>query len=374
MPVATAYESRVESSVAALRALSASVLDDLTDDVGGVGWWQGQVDFRRRVVLSEYLIDSVNGAAEALRDAALAAQDHREYLYADDQWLLGQWRAVGQDPRSTNENFIAAMQRGPAEERRDRRIEAAATHALAHAMHTLDCLAAAVLIVAAIPEGVRQAKWGAVQGLATKALNRSTGERFEPLGSPGRDLQDALLASLLRWPEHGPSDWLRWLTATRNTRIHRAARVHWTFLHGDKSKNPEGMLRPFPPHPDLTDIEILARHGGDGTQGLAPLRLNRRSTDIVDGIVGSMDGFVYTVAQALQVCWDSRRKNPSMLIQRGAQWQDLERVVDLHFEGYGEPAEQIGDQLHVSPDLARRLASAHVMEDGRHRWDQSESD
>lgn len=360
------FEDTVESSVSALRRLSASVLASLSEEVGGIGWWDGQIDFRRRIVLSEYLIDAVNGAAEAILDAALSAQEHREYLHADDQWLLRQWWAVGQSPQATNEDFLAAISRGPAERRRERRIESASAHALAHSTHALDCLAAAILIVGAIPEGVRRAQWSTVEALAKKAIQGSRNNRLEPVGSEGRALQNALLSTVLAWEDHGPSDWLPWLAATRNTRIHRAARVQWMILHGDR-KRPEGLLRPFPRHPDLTDVEVLARAGTAGESGLEALRVFRRSTDVVDGVVGSMDSFVSSIAHALQRSWDARSHNPVLLVQRGAQWQDLEREVTLNFDGYGRPAKQIGDQVHVHPELARRLISAHVTDDLRER-------
>jgi hypothetical protein len=83
-----------------------------------------------------------------------------------------------------------------------------------------------------------------------------------------------------------------------------------------------------------------------------------------------MTRFVTAVAEALRVCWETRRADPALLVQRGAQWQDLERVAELNFPGYGDTPHVIGEQVRVGPDLARRLEAAHVMDAQRSRWDE----
>lgn len=361
------YERRVAPAVDVLRRLSQRVLDDVDESAGGVAWWDGQVDFRRRVVLSEYLIDSLNGAAEALLDAALAAQDHREHHYADDTWMVQQWRRVSESTGPQDADFLAALRRGPSELRRERRIESAATHAVSHAMRVLDCLAAAFMIIGAIPVSVRLTDWGSVEKLAHRAIHGSTSQTLEQLGRQGRALQDALFAVVLAWEDYGPPDWLPWLRSTRNGRIHRAGRVHWLLLHGSK-KRPEGLLRPFPPNPDLTDVELLSRAPAGNRNALESLRIVRRAPDVVDGAIASMTAFCTALSTALEACWDARREDPSALCQRGAQWQDLERVTVLKFPGYGPEPDLIGDRMHVGEALAKRLRAAHVMGGDRGRW------
>src|SRR4051812_42275891 len=116
------YEKRVETAVSALTAVSNAVWSDLDRDVGGVGWWEGQVDFRRRVVLSEHLQDSVNGAAEALLDAALEGKTHREALNAENVWLRRVWAAARDAGAVNNDDFIRSMERDGVAKRRDRQI------------------------------------------------------------------------------------------------------------------------------------------------------------------------------------------------------------------------------------------------------------
>lgn len=271
---------------------------------------------------------------------------------------------MAENAAATNADFLAAVRQGPNELRRERRIDSSATHAISHAMRVLDCLAAAFLIIGAIPHGVRRADWGDTEKIANKIKVSSTSQSLEPLGTEGRKIQDALFTPILSWDQYGPTDWLPWLRAKRNGRIHRASRIHWQLLHGHK-KRPEGLLHPFPPNPELTDIELMVRASD---ADFANLRIIRRSSDVLDGAVESMTSYGAALGTALADCWDTRRKSPSVLCQRGAQWQDLERVTALDFTGYGSPPEQIGNQLHVGVALGKRLRAAHVMDDARHRW------
>jgi hypothetical protein len=157
---------------------------------------------------------------------------------------------------------------------------------------------------------------------------------LEPLGSPGRNLQAELFVHALNDGEHGPEDWLPWLLATRNSRIHRGARVDWHLLHGEQ-RRAQGLLRPFPPNPDLTDVELMSRRSTKSRDGaFDSLRLIKHSTDVIDGCLESIASFVSELAEALRACWYARRTSPAVLCQRGAQWQDLERVTQLQFTGY----------------------------------------
>jgi hypothetical protein len=159
------------------------------------------------------------------------------------------------------------------------------------------------------------------------------------------------------------------ISATRNSRIHRGARVHWQLLHGER-RRARGLLRPFPPNPDLTDVEVLSRRPTrSAADPFESLRLIKHSTDVIEGCLDSIVKFVAELARALGICWEARRSSPAVLCQRGAQWQDLERVVPLQFPGYGPDPQVIGNQFHVGPELAKRLKSAHVMDADRSRWE-----
>lgn len=364
------YEERVAPAVTALSTTATAVLGDLHPSIGGVGWWDEHLDFPRRAVLSEYLLDSLRGAAEALLDAALEAKTHREAMTSENAWLRRVWAQTNASGTATNDDYVRSMRRDAQAKRRDRQLDTSATHVVSHLLRSLDCVAAALIIVGAVPRPVRRADWGHVIKLAEQCRDASTTAKLAPLGTPGRQVQADLLAHVLRAEEFGPNDWLTWLNETRNSRIHRGARTSWYVLYGNR-RRATGLLRPFPTHPDLTDVELLGRTPANAQGDLfESLRLVRHSEAILDGCLDSMTRFVAVLAEAIAACWAMRRADPALLAQRAAQWQDLERVAEMNFPGYGEPPRVIGDEVIIAPELALRLQSAHVMDEHRSRWDE----
>lgn len=169
------YEKRVETAVVALTAVSNAVWSDLDTEVGGVGWWDGQVDFRRRVVLSEYLQDTLNGAAEAMLGGALEAKTHRDALQAENDWLRRVWTQASSNGAVGTEEFPRSMHRDGVAKRRDRQIDASVTYAVGHMLRALDCLAAALIIVGAVRKGVSP-RGLVARGEAGRAVPRRRGD------------------------------------------------------------------------------------------------------------------------------------------------------------------------------------------------------
>lgn len=57
------WEQKVQPAVLALGELERLVMEDLDEDRGGVGWWVDMLDWKRRVLLADYLLQSIDGAA-----------------------------------------------------------------------------------------------------------------------------------------------------------------------------------------------------------------------------------------------------------------------------------------------------------------------
>ncbi|MEI5673203.1 MULTISPECIES: hypothetical protein [unclassified Nocardioides] len=359
------YETRLRPATERLDALREAVVEDVDADVGGIGWWDGQVDFRRLAILTEYLIESISGAAAALVNASYEAQQHRESLASEDRWLRSQWRKV-QTSRGQLGFFQALSERTAFDERRERSIQLTGEHSIAHQVQCLDRLAACLVIVGAAPVSVKHAGWSGVRDLAKKSKASSTTAKLDPLGTDGRELQDGLFATVLESPKFGPTDWMEWMFALRNADTHRANRLNWNMQVGDLAA--EGaMLRPFPRQPDFTDLEALSDTTVDRREGIQQLVLLHRSTSILEGLLDSMVRYVAHIVDALERCWSARRSSPTALIQRGAQWQDL-RGTRLRFPGYGDPLATVGDMLAVNPEMAMRLRAARVLDDRLEHW------
>jgi hypothetical protein len=226
------WEECVHPATSQLASLATVITDDLNEDTGGVGWWDGQLDWRRVVLLSDYLIQSVEGAATPLSQASYAAHEHRSVQQALDFAAVKKLRAnqMPYEGRSAHERSQTV--------RREMTLE----QVLYHLCQCLDRLAAAVHIIGAInSKDVAKADWSNVELVledlaapTSKAVNvrASTRDRLMPAGSQGRGLQHALLEPATAVDRFGPPDWLLWLRETRNAATHRAETTTLLLLRG----------------------------------------------------------------------------------------------------------------------------------------------
>lgn len=72
--MATGYSAQVEPAVTEARSFVRELIQQLDTTDGGFRWWRGQTDPKRLILLGDYLIQSVEGVAESLLDAALSAR------------------------------------------------------------------------------------------------------------------------------------------------------------------------------------------------------------------------------------------------------------------------------------------------------------
>jgi hypothetical protein len=210
------YESLVLPATAIFERLGTAVQDDLSAELGGVRWWDGQLDWKRRVILSNCLLSSIDGVRDALSNAALEARTHREQVHADNVWLSARWREVAKSS-TANADFIAASARGKAERRRDRRIEMSTEHCLVHLVQALDRVAAALVIIGAVEQPVLPVDWHALNKARNCARYGNDTPLLAPLDSSGRGWQREMFAVADEHLAHGPTGWLPWLLQARHT-------------------------------------------------------------------------------------------------------------------------------------------------------------
>jgi hypothetical protein len=363
------YEAAVEPATTAFRALYREVLDDVDEVNSGITWWYGYTDWRRLTLISEYLLNSIIGVSRSLAEASLCAKLHREQLFADNNWLNSRWRAVGEaSPRPAPSDFIrAATTRNGHERSRERQVLMTAEHCFYHLAQALDRVAAGVVAVAAFKRtNLIEVDWGSLDSPRNAVRDRQQSKFLEPLGAPGRELQDRLLKAADNTAAHGPVDWLPWLIRARNSATHRPPKMQLDFLTGDR-RSSIGMLHPFYRQPGWTDTETLV--AGGGGHGPAGMYIMKQTTQILDGLVGSVTGLTESLGKVMLEVWRTRRDDPRLLVQPGEQWPTVLGQPTLDFPGYGPdaPIHENG-MAHVSPDSAKRLKASRVMDAARGQW------
>ena len=238
------YEKRVQPATAALDAFAAQLYDELDTTNGGFRWWKDHLDWKRRVLISDYLIGSVQGVSASLTAACLAADEYRRNAVADanalEEVLEGVRNLKTAQPNAIHE-FASAVPRDSAARRRGHTMATSAEHCLFHLGQVLDRLAAVIVIVGGFgKEDIAGASWNWINGLAVelgladpapaakpKKKKRApagklvTTELVQPPESPGREPQTQLLKPVLSAADHGPEEWFKWTRETRNAMAHR---------------------------------------------------------------------------------------------------------------------------------------------------------
>lgn len=361
------YVQAVQRADDAMGRLSRAVIDDLDEIAGGVGWWNGQIGWKRSALVGEYLLASCAGVSEALMDASLAIEQFAERENADNFWLTSQWTAAGRAGARSREEFTAASARGPNEWKRVRLMQLYRGRGLTSLATSLDRLAAVVVIVAGIRTDLLRVDWDKLSRIALAAAkNIPNGIRdpYAPPGSAGRERQNDLLDMALRWPDYGPPDWLPWLRKSRNTSIHRATRLDWqVMVKGNRGI--DGVATLFWRQPEWSDTEAMLRLTGTEFEGIL---LPQRPGDVLAGLRASTTELVIGITDAAAKLWADRRDQPGLIVQNGGIWPSIESSHALAFPGYGEPVKVAAKEVVVAPDLARRLKAAKILEADRKAW------
>lgn len=365
------YREAVDEAVSAAAILKTEVAADLDPDQGGIGWWNGHIGWKESALLGEYLLSSCEGVGTSLVQASLATQQYKQTEYAQNHELVRRWGALAEAHRP-QEEFIGALEAlGKKGREREDLLQTWSQHGLLSLSQALDRLAAVVAIVAGIKVDVlKSVDWGAVEKLADRALKNGAhaGLRqgtFAEVGTPGRELQNSLLQLVKAWPEHGPPDWLPWLTKSRNTATHRAPRFRLYLMLAGRQGRSEGYVRPFYRQPDWADTEVMARSSQDGIAGML---LPQAPTDVMTGLRDSTVDLTTSILRQAMELWKRRREDPSLIIQPGSMWPDLDARSALEFPGYGKPAKTIAREIAMRPDQTRRLQAARLMDDRVHLW------
>jgi hypothetical protein len=379
------YEKRVQPATAASDAFAIQLYEELDTQNGGFWWWKDHLDWKRRVLISDYLIASVQGVSASLMAACLAADEYRLNAVADGSALQEAFEGVRTSTAKPSiHDFAAAVPRDRAARRRGRMIAYSAEHCLFHLGQVLDRLAAVIVIVGGFgKEDVLGASWNWINDLAaelgraepesarkTKKARRKplsgliTTELVQPPESDGREAQTNLIDVALAAADHGPQDWLRWTRDTRNAMTHRPP------IRELNSVTSEGVARLLYRHPKWTDIQALAFAEQPADEPMAGVFLLKSTADVLDGLCDSMNSFVTAIMQAVSECWNARRVRPMLIIQPAAQWQSPKPLSPpSKFPGDGRDAVPVeGSVVLTHTNEGRRWQSARVFDNVKHQW------
>lgn len=244
--LATGPEERLGShmgfNLEQLRQLGDTIVADLDQELGGIGWWSAykDVDQQSRVLISDYLV----ACARAIAENLIEAKAHRlELDHAIDDFR--KWLERGVSAKGVR----IPPPHGPYEDLSNYRVSAHLVGVFRAFGSALDCLAACIVGVGGIPTGIVRTDLSTTKQELGKIA--STSPRLAEFESALRGFE----------ADSGPDGWLGWLIAMRNMLVHRGRRVlSWNIDVDD------GIVKDFvlhlPKSPELSDVEAWINAGG----------------------------------------------------------------------------------------------------------------
>ncbi|OBB95924.1 hypothetical protein [Mycobacterium sp. 852002-40037_SCH5390672] len=348
------YERRVSVATDPLDSFFVQLVGELDDQAGGFSWWSGYLaNWKMRTLLSDYLIQSVHGVSEALISASFGARNHRQMTVADTE-AAKKAHSEGRIPFP-----LDAQGR-----RRHLNITQSAESCFYHLGQALDRLSATMIVVGGFGMEVVRVDWGDVEDLAEGVTKQSTKIRLQPLGTPGRAAQDALMDPVLNWHTFGPDDWLPWMRDTRNGMTHRAGGKKIIAM-----TTANRLARLFYRQPRWSELQSLVFGARPPKTPFYDAFIMSASEDVLEGLCESVATLVGELTKAIVTCWDARAANPQLIAQPDKQWQVVEPAESIwNFPGYGTPVVIRPGVLRLSPPDGKRWTAARVMDDRRSAW------
>ncbi|MEQ1728605.1 MAG: hypothetical protein ABL982_09505 [Vicinamibacterales bacterium] len=342
--------------LAGLRTLYAAIESDLDRSTFGVRWWHDHLDPRRRILISDYLHQTVRSIQINLVEARLHQLEIEELA----------------DSSGARTRLIADAHNRPIVAHVPAKCALDDLHVPLLDMHVagffrsigsaLDCVAGATIGVTGLSVGILKSDFGSLR----KEL-----DRLEARGDPGslvKTLRD-------RWPlALAVSDdvaWLDWTLAFRNTLVHRARRMIYTTLRptsivwiGPESPVAQTeALHMLPSQPHMSEIDSFrdANSAPVLTEDLATTVRNISDRCIALADQGTL---------LLHEVWMSRRADPGRIRQPAAQWSKPMRPAPSTFEGFWPGSLKYNPGAFFSdPSTRRRIEAAALTDAHRHLWD-----
>jgi hypothetical protein len=339
--LASALGVRIEQAI----KLADEIVADLSDSTYGIGWWRVYPDLDRqsRIYLSDHLVACARTISTNLLEAHVA---RLEFDHALDDFRAYLDRGIN------NGTAITPPPRGPYDDLSYFRVSGNFVGILRALGSSLDCLAACIVGVAALPTPI-----------VTTDLLKALDVLDRKHNNHPRLVQ--LLASIRQCEaDAGPSGWTEWLLGMRNTDVHRGRRVVTYNVVFDARGDVEGFAMQLPRTPRLTEVEAWVDAGG-----YVAAYFEAPADELLMNITNTVHAFVDGVASLLLALWDDRRTLPSLLSQPRDQWKYSTALVTPlgRFAGYPGGSTAFGGNVRgiaASDELMRRVSAAGLTRKG----------
>jgi hypothetical protein len=348
------------------KELEAVVLDDFVEHPPyGIGWWAPNPGTSRRILISDQLYACVAGVSANMVEAVLHWLEYQDFAERDSERFA--------DVVQMHEGQIVMSLPRPRNALEELSREMVVMHIVGMARAlcaALDCLAGAVIGVAAIPTPILKADLGNIGRFFAKIGKGTTdGERTQVQFHANLN---EVVATV------GPDGWLDWALAFRNMLVHRGRRLeNGQFvpkvppLYG-----PDGQqllrarrLTYLPRDPIRSDVEVWRESPTGLPNPLDFLVLTEDAAQTLGGLLDSTKAMINETAKLLIDIWKWRRDNPQILPQPAAQWPKGAATQTSVFQGYAPRSRELSPTTGtIHPIVSRRFHAAALDDASRAQW------
>src|SRR5712664_2520933 len=350
------FRHAVDAELPAADALVSEIRRDLSPTTFGIGWWSPHPDPPRRILISDHLLLCASGVGINMVEARLHLLELRD---ARTRWNEDFAKRVRDSP--------SGLKLLPASNVRDELPRALASIHLGGLLlavgSALDCLAAVVIGVAALPLNILKADFSRLTQYVTAPT------RLPDMPQLHRELAETIKRALVR---AGPDGWLEWATGYRNMLVHRGRQLNLSKIVPELSPivRPDGregvkfrLVSVLPADPGRSEVEVLR----DGER--TPFLLSEDASLTVEGIYTSAARLIEDMSESMKTIWLARRQNPTLIAQPRKQWELLESTHPSGFRGYAPGSLDVSiREMHATQEFGLRLLSASLSDPQRGNW------
>ncbi|WP_162943671.1 hypothetical protein [Arthrobacter celericrescens] len=345
------FDDLTRKAIGEVEALSKSVVSDLDESAGGIGWWSGYgLQAETMAGLSDYLIDAIRGVGRALGMADFTLHDYAQERESADSKMRTRMK-------NNRGDFLARGTDKPADEASRLHLQSCVYSFLNLGCSVLDTLAGTVIGIAALKLPLVKADLAKFTPFS-KAPEYPSAQRIRNTLHPHAEAQAFQLGLIRSFRtsvmDAGPEGWYVWLDHKRNQLAHRGPRLQ---ISAFVPVEPGPRVILLEREPDKTTIQ--------GFQGDKPnvesIYLLEDELTTMKGLLKSLNAATIGTTLAARSAWDQRRENPHLVPQPHSQWH---QPKTSGFKGY-EPAPELFKNVTaaiINPIDAARLNTARALD------------
>lgn len=328
------------------------IVSTFSESVYGIGWMDEyeNLDFRRRILISDQILQSLRGIELNLIEAKIHVSKLNNAWDKEAERLKYMVTIVDSKP------FLRYPERNKPLDDLDSYIANMNLKGVFVSIcSAIDCLSAVVVGIMGLETDIFKI------GYPSLRAHLENGKDF----NYAKGVQRTLLKTLNEFEaESGPDGWRKWVFDYRNMTIHRGRQMHFgTALYDGKEggRIKTKAVNLLTSNPAVSEIESMK------DQIIQPLSEDGRVT--IDCSLQSCLKFCELVIAYQEEIWELRISNIDEIVQPKTQWKTIRNGHRDQFVGFkAGTVSNVFDMLTTNPEFIRRMKTSALDGENIYKW------